>query len=91
MYICHGYTTDNNQPLYEYTLMPTHMSKYFDVSELQKMELVPGFSFMQNCQVLKIESSRSVKNSVRTNLLYDLQTGSASGASDYRIIEFREK
>lgn len=83
----HGYTTDNNQPLYEYTLMPTHMSKYFDVSELQKMELVPGFSFMQNCQVLKIESSRSVKNSVRTNLLYDLQTDPLQEhpITDYRI------
>lgn len=70
----HGYTTPDNQPLYEYTLMPTHMSKYFEVSELTDMELTDAFRFTRGCKVMKIESSRSVVNSLRDNKLFDLET-----------------
>ncbi|MGL4738370.1 MAG: sulfatase, partial [Cellulosilyticaceae bacterium] len=38
-------------PLYEYTLMPTHMNNYFSEAELQEINLVEGFKFMKGCKV----------------------------------------
>ena len=46
----------DNQPLYNYTLMPTHMRNRFGVSELHNMELAGPFSFTKGCKVLKIAS-----------------------------------
>ena len=34
-----------NQPLYEYTLMPTHMRRLFSVEEMRTMTTVPPFRF----------------------------------------------
>ncbi len=49
--------SEANKPLYEYTLIPTHMRNLFSPAELSKSTLVPGdtFSFTKNCPVLKIE------------------------------------
>lgn len=44
-------TGDN---LYIYTLMPTHMTKHFDMSELQNTELAGPFDFTKGAQVLKV-------------------------------------
>lgn len=45
----------DNQPLYEYTLMPTHMRSLFSTEELRSARFVPeGFSFTKNCPVLRI-------------------------------------
>jgi hypothetical protein len=44
----------SNSPLYEYTLMPTHMNSRFHVSELQDIELAEPFSFTKGCQTMKI-------------------------------------
>lgn len=44
-----------NSPLYEYTLMPTHIRTRFTVEELQSTELAPPFSFTKGCPVLKIK------------------------------------
>lgn len=45
----------DNQPLYEYTLMPMHMRSLFGPEELRSARLVPeGFSFTKNCPVLRI-------------------------------------
>jgi hypothetical protein len=43
-----------NTPLYEYTLMPTHMRHTFDVEELQTMELAEPFDFTKGCPTMKI-------------------------------------
>ena len=43
-----------NFPLYEYTLMPTHVRERFSTAELQEMTLAPPFSFTKGCSVLRI-------------------------------------
>ena len=48
-----------NQPLFEHTLMPTHMRHAFRVDELtQGIALHPGFPFTKGCPVLRIPSSQ---------------------------------
>jgi len=47
----------SNKPLYEYTLMPTHMRKMFGHNELQNIDLDKSFAFTQGCPVMKIEVS----------------------------------
>lgn len=48
--------SDENKPLYEYTLMPTHMRALFSPSEMGKAEAVQEerFSFTKGCPVWKI-------------------------------------
>ena len=55
-----GPTNGHNRPLYEYTLMPTHIKSRFSVDELQNIELVAPFSFTKNCQLMKSEGLGSV-------------------------------
>ncbi|MEM7016645.1 MAG: sulfatase [Pseudomonadota bacterium] len=49
-----AHITDDNTPLHDYTLMPTHMRSLFSPRELQKWEKVEGFSFMKGCPVMQI-------------------------------------
>lgn len=70
----------DNTPLFEYTLMPTHMASRFDPSELQQWEQAPPFSFTKGCPVMKIPGR--INHTARTvheygNLLYDRQTDPA--------------
>ena len=61
-----------NSPLYEYTLMPTHMRQRFAPQELQEMELATPFSFTKGCRTLKIPG-RSGRDSHRFGtMLFDL-------------------
>ena len=61
-----------NSPLYEYTLMPTHMRQRFAPQELQEMELAAPFSFTKGCRTLKIPG-RSGRDSHRFGtMLFDL-------------------
>ncbi len=46
--------TQANSPLYDYTLMPTHMRNRFGVGELQNATLSKDFSFSKGCPLLKI-------------------------------------
>lgn len=48
--------SEENVPLYNYTLMPTHMRNRFSVRELKDAELAKPFSFTKECPVLKIPS-----------------------------------
>jgi len=48
-----------NAPLYEYTLMATHMRERFTVDELQPIELQDPFAFTKNCQTMKIKKKAS--------------------------------
>jgi hypothetical protein len=50
----------DNRPLYEYTLMPTHMRNMFSVNELQNIQLEDGFFFTKGCTLMKIESMKSI-------------------------------
>ncbi|HET7560517.1 MAG TPA: sulfatase, partial [Limnochordia bacterium] len=55
----------SNQPLFEYTLMPTHMRGFFTVDELAgKIELADGFPFTKGCRVMRIPA-RGNPNAVK--------------------------
>jgi hypothetical protein len=43
-----------NQDLYQYTLMPTHMTKPFSVEELKGSTLAPPFDFTKELPLLKV-------------------------------------
>ncbi len=45
-----------NSPLFEYTLMPTHMRHRFTVDELQDIELQKPFEFTKGCRTMKIKA-----------------------------------
>ena len=45
----------DNKPLYEYTLMPTHMKEAFSPAELQDIQLQEPFAFTKGCRTMKIE------------------------------------
>ena len=47
-----------NQPLYDYTLMPTHMRHTFAVDELQDIQLAKPFSSTKGCRTMKIAAGR---------------------------------
>ncbi len=49
-----GPASEDNRPLYNYTLMPTHMRGRFPPSELQETALAPAFEFSKGCALLKI-------------------------------------
>ena len=43
-----------NQDLYQYTLMPTHMTKLFTVEELKSASLAGPFEFTKELPVLRV-------------------------------------
>jgi hypothetical protein len=51
-----GNVTEDNSPLFEYTLMPTHMKSLFSVRELSSWEKFEDFSFTKACPVMQIPS-----------------------------------
>lgn len=65
--------TPDNSPLYEYTLMPTHMRKIFEVGELQDIRLQEPFSFTKGCRTMKIQARTWMNPSRFGTFLYDLE------------------
>jgi arylsulfatase A-like enzyme len=63
----------DNSPLYEYTLMPTHMRYRFTVEELQHIELAEPFPFTKGCRVMKIAGRSSSNAHQFGTLLFDMQ------------------
>ena len=74
----------DNRPLFEYTLMPTHMKHPFAPAELaaSRVELSPGFSFTKGCALLKVGDRASIQANTKGwttaamrygTLLYDLE------------------
>ena len=64
----------DNGPLYEYTLMPTHMRAPFSPQELRTAEMAPPFTFTKGCQTMKIEGRPFMVDAHRFgSLLFDLQ------------------
>jgi arylsulfatase A-like enzyme len=47
-----------NQPLYNYTLMPTHMREMFSVEEFDGAQLTPPFSFTKGCPLLRTRDTK---------------------------------
>ncbi len=71
-----------NGPLYNYTLMPTHMRHTFGVNELEgdRIQLAEPFSFTKQVRTMKIPSwpwfNDSRHPDCGRNLLYDLEADS---------------
>ena len=63
-----------NEPLYEYTLMPNHMRHRFTAAELQDFELAEPFSFTKGCRTLKVASRQTDNPPPRYTLLFDLES-----------------
>lgn len=63
-----------NQPLFEYTLMPAHMRRTFDVSELQDIQLAEPFPFTKGCRTMKIAGRSWFGVAGYGTLLFDLAT-----------------
>ena len=63
-----------NEPLYEYTLMPNHMRHRFTAAELQDIGLAEPFSFTKGCRTLKVASRQTDNPPPRYTLLFDLES-----------------
>ena len=64
----------DNAPLYNYTLMPTHMRGRFPLAELQETALAPAFDFSKGCALLQIPAQAwgNIRHPLET-LLYDVE------------------
>jgi arylsulfatase A-like enzyme len=65
---------ESNQPLYEHTLMPTHMRGFFFPDELRQAELVAPFSFSQQMPLLRTPAEPVTGAHVFGTMLFDLRT-----------------
>lgn len=57
----------SNQPLYEYTLMPTHQQGFFSAKELEEIEILGPLSFTRGCKVMKIKNQSRLANATFCN------------------------
>ena len=68
-----------NSPLYEYTLMPTHMRSLFTCQELREMELAEPFTFTQGLRTMRIPVRRvtnvngAISEETYRSYVFDLQ------------------
>ncbi|OZB98767.1 sulfatase [Paenibacillus sp. XY044] len=62
-----------NGPLYNYTLMPTHMRTRFSVEELQNIELAPPFAFTKGVSQMKIPSDSLERYHRFGTMLFDME------------------
>jgi arylsulfatase A-like enzyme len=63
----------DNTPLYNYTLMPTHMRSRFSVEELQHIQLQEPFSFTKGVQTMKIKAAGNGLSHSFGTLLFDIE------------------
>jgi arylsulfatase A-like enzyme len=63
----------DNAPLYEYTLMPTHMRHIFGVGELQDIRLQEPFRFTKGCRTMKVAGRASFDAYPFGTMLFDMQ------------------
>lgn len=62
-----------NTPLYDYTLMPTHMHFMFTPAELQDIQLAEPFPFTKGCRTMKIANKGWAEKDQFVTLLFDLE------------------
>jgi arylsulfatase A-like enzyme len=65
--------SQDNQPLFNYTLMPAHMRRMFSVEELAHMSLAEPFPFTKGLQTLRIPGEGKGAPHTFGHLLFDLQ------------------
>ena len=63
----------DNQPLFEYTLMPMHIRARFPVAELQDIQLAEPFSFTKGCRLMRIPARAWINAHPFGTLLYDVE------------------
>ena len=66
-------TDPRNEPLYNYTLMPTHMRMMFTLDELRDVELAEPFSFTKGCRTIKTRARGWINPHPFGTLLFDLE------------------
>ena len=65
--------SEDNQPLYNYTMMPTHMNRRFAVDELQDIVIGGPFDFTKGCQMMKIPATYRAGTEAMQTLLFDVE------------------
>lgn len=60
-------------PLYEYTLMPSHMRGPFSLEELSQAQMVDGFPHMRGCRIMKMATAAAKSSYEQGDLLFDLK------------------
>jgi hypothetical protein len=70
-----GPAREDNEPLYQYTVMPTHMDKLFSVEGLRKAELAEPFPFTNGVRLLKMPEPSQFTGAFAdlSTQLYDLE------------------
>lgn len=66
--------TPDNTPLYEHTLMPTHMKGRFSVEELSALELAEPFTFTKGVRTIRTAGQTFFNPYRFGTLLFDLET-----------------
>ena len=65
----------DNQPLFQYTHMPTHMRGLFSVNEMRGVEMRKPFPFTKGCPTMKIPARQAWIDPVTfVTMLFDLET-----------------
>lgn len=73
VYMRTGPDVEGNSPLFEYTLMPTHMRRRFGVGELQDIQLAEPFSFTKGMRILKVTGRPFGPSQRYGTMLFDLK------------------
>ena len=63
-----------NLPLFEYTLIPTHMKRTFGMEELQDIQLQAPFPFTKGCRTMRIPARLRRDYAQFGTMLFDLET-----------------
>ena len=85
---------DVNEPLYEYTLLPTHMMSFFSEKELKTMKWHKGFQFTKGIPVMQIETDSAFHCIDHREMLFDLEKDPLEHhplASEQICIQMEEK
>ncbi|MBN1809925.1 MAG: sulfatase [Planctomycetes bacterium] len=64
---------EDNTPLYNYTLMPTHMRGFFRPVELESLELAEPFTFTKGQKTMKCPASGWLDKHEYRTMLFDLE------------------
>ncbi|MDF2513100.1 MAG: sulfatase [Herbinix sp.] len=74
--------SEENKPLYEYTLLPLHMRNMFSPKELSNLELQEPFNFTKGCKLMKIPKGGACNDSMFSSLLMENSEDSAAKSID---------
>ena len=93
-----------NQDLYQYTLMPTHMTKLFTVEELKSASLAGPFDFTKELPVLRVAHKSKAGTKTHSfhfpekmedtqSVIYDVKSdpGQTKPVTDKKILERLKK